>query len=147
MILQISKPEFNEFDTFCSNPNLFLSNINDLNPGSSTVIGDFNARTSKWWSSNKETFKSHVIHYIFTAAKYPQLIDQPTHIINNSSSCIDLIFASNPNVICNLCIKLSLLDKCHHNLIFGELNFMISLPPTYKRQVWDYKKAEMQQIQ
>ena len=61
MILQISKPEFNEFDTFCSNPNLFLSNINDLNPGSSTVIGDFNARISKWWSSNKETFKSHVV--------------------------------------------------------------------------------------
>ena len=47
MILQISKPKFNEFDTFCSNPNLFLSNINDLNPGSSTVIGDFNASTSK----------------------------------------------------------------------------------------------------
>ena len=28
----------NEFNTFCSNFNLFLSNINDLNPASSIVI-------------------------------------------------------------------------------------------------------------
>ena len=38
-----------KFDTFCSNFNLFSSNINDLNPVSLTVIGGFNARTSKWW--------------------------------------------------------------------------------------------------
>ena len=35
-----------EFDKFCSNFNLFLTN-NDLNPVSSIVIGNFNARTSK----------------------------------------------------------------------------------------------------
>ena len=45
-----------EPDTFCSNLNLFLSNINDLNSASPIVIGDFNAITSKWWSSDKETF-------------------------------------------------------------------------------------------
>ena len=38
-----------KFDIFCSNFNLFLSNINDLNPVSLIVIGGFNARTSKWW--------------------------------------------------------------------------------------------------
>ena len=38
-----------EFDTFCYNLNLVLSNISDLYPTSSIVIGDFNARTSKWW--------------------------------------------------------------------------------------------------
>ena len=42
-----------KFDTFCSNLNLFLSNINYLNPAFSIVIGDFNARTSKRWSSDK----------------------------------------------------------------------------------------------
>ena len=36
-----------ECDTFCSNLNLFLSSVNDLNPASSIVIGDYNARTSK----------------------------------------------------------------------------------------------------
>ena len=38
-------------------------------------------------------------------------------------------FASYSNVICNSGVELSLFDKCHHNLIFGELNFMVPLPP------------------
>ena len=37
-----------EFATFHSNLNLFLSNINNLNSASSIVIGNFNARTLKW---------------------------------------------------------------------------------------------------
>ena len=73
-------------------------------------------------------------------AAYIQLTDQPTHVINNFFSCTDLI-ASNPNIIWNSGAELSLFHSCRHNLVFGELNFMIRLPPTYKRQVWDYKKA------
>ena len=34
-----------KFDTFCSNFNLLLPKVNDLNTVSSIVIGDFNART------------------------------------------------------------------------------------------------------
>ena len=73
-------------------------------------------RTSEWWSSDKETFEGRSVHSLMTSAGYTQLIDQSTHVINidNSSSCIDLIFASNPNVTCNLGVKLSLFDKCHH---------------------------------
>ena len=82
-----------EFDTFCSTLNLLLSNINDLNPASSVLIGYYNARTSKWWSSNEETFEGHAIHSLTTLAVYAQLIDQPTHVTNNSSSCVDLGFS------------------------------------------------------
>ena len=114
-----------EFDTLCSNLNLFLSNINDLNPASSVVISDSNARNSKWWSSDTETFERRTIHSLTTSAGYTQLIDQPMHVIPNSSSCIDLIFASNPNVICNSGIELCLFNKFHHNLISEELNFII----------------------
>ena len=123
-----------EFDTFCSNLNLFLSNINDLNPASSIVNGDFNARTSKWWSSDKETFEGRAIHSLTTSAGYTQLIDQPIHVINNSSSCINLVFATNPDIICSSGAKLSLFD------------FMIPLPPTCKRQAWNYKKANAECI-
>ena len=70
-------------------------------------------------------------------AEYTHLIDQPTHVFSHSSSWTDLIIESNPNVLGNTGVKLSLFDKRHHNLIFGELNFMISLPPTYNRQVWE----------
>lgn len=40
-------------------------------------------------------------------------LDQPTQVF----SCIDLTFASTPNIICNLGVELSLFDKCH-NLLF-----------------------------
>ena len=104
-----------ELNTFCSNFSLFLSYINDLNLVPSIVIGDFNARTSKWCSSDKETFEGRAIHSLMTSAGYTQLIDQPSHVINNSSSCIDLVVASNPNVVCNSGVGLSLFHKCHHN--------------------------------
>ena len=102
---------------------MFLSNINDLNPTFSNVIDNFNAGTSKRWSSDKETFSGRAIQSLMTSAGYTQLKDQPAH------------------VICNSGVELSLFDTCHHNLIFGKLKFMIPLPPTYKRHVWDYKKA------
>ena len=81
------------------------------------------------------------MHSLTTLAGYNQLIDQSTHVISNFSSYIDLIFASNPSVICNSGIELSLFGKCHHDLIFGELIFVITVSPTYKKRVWDYKKA------
>ena len=86
------------------------------------------------------------MHSLTTSAGYKQPIDHLTHVINNSSSCTDLVFVSNPNVICNSGVELSLFDKCHPNLIFGKLNFMVPLPPTYQRQVWDYKKANAECI-
>ena len=37
------------------------SNINDLNPNCSILIGDFNARSSKWWALDKDSPEGHVI--------------------------------------------------------------------------------------
>ena len=99
---------FDEFDIFCFNFSLLLSNINDLNPTSLVEIGDFSARTSKWRSSDKKSFEGRAIHSLTTWAGYTQLIDQPTHVTNNWSPCINLVFASNLNVICNSVAELSL---------------------------------------
>ena len=86
------------------------------------------------------------MHSLTTLAGYTQLIGQPTHVISNFSSSVDLIFASNPSVICDSGVELPLFGKCHHDLIFGELIFVITLPPTYKKQVWDYKKANAENV-
>ena len=43
-----------EFEDFCTDLNLFLSNINDLNPAFSAITGDFNARLPQWWALDKE---------------------------------------------------------------------------------------------
>ena len=59
---------------------------------------------------------------------YNQIIDQPTHYINESASCIDLIFSSNVNLTKNCGVEQSLYEKCHFNVIYGTLNFNIPLP-------------------
>ena len=40
----------NEFEEFCNDLNLLLSNVNDVNTTLSVITGDFNAKSSGWWS-------------------------------------------------------------------------------------------------
>ena len=61
-------------------------------------------------------------------------------------SCIDLIFCTNQSVISNHGVDVSIFDKCHHNIIYGKINIRVSLPPTYVREVWDYEKANIENI-
>ena len=136
-----------EFEVFCTELNLFLSNINDLNPACSDITGDFNARFPQWWSLDKENNEGHEISFLTSSASYSQLIDQPTHITKECSSCVDLIFTSNPSAISALGVELSLYEKCHHNLIYEKRNFNVPLPLPYIREVWDYKNAKVENIQ
>ena len=75
------------------------------------------------------------------------MIDKPTHYINESSSCIDLIFSSNVNLSKNCGVEQSLHEKCHHSSIYGSLNFNIPLPPPYYRELCDFKSANTECIQ
>ena len=73
---------------------------------------------------------------------YNQMIDKPTCYINESSSCIDLIFCSNLNRMKNCGVGRSLYEKCHHNIIYGTLNFNLPLPPPYYGQeLWDFRSV------
>ena len=74
-----------------------------------------------------------------------QIIDNPTHVINTSMSCIDLIFCTNQSVISNHGVDVPIFDKCHQ-IIYGEINTRVPLPPPYVREVWDYEKANIENI-
>ena len=37
-------------------------------------------------------------------------------------------------------------QNCHHQIIFAKINLKVYYPPTYKRLVWDYKKANIDTI-
>ena len=70
-----------------------------------------------------------------------QLIDQPTHILTNSSSLIDLIITDQVDMFVDSGLLPSPRDKSHHEIFYGKLNLATSLPPPYKRRVWDYYEA------
>ena len=89
-------------------------------PACSVITGDFNARSPQWWALDKENKGGREISFVTSSAGYSQLIDQPTHITKESSSCIDLIFTSHPSFISTSRVELSPYEKFHHNLIYGK---------------------------
>ena len=115
-----------------------MSNANDVNATLSVITGDFNAKSCKWWSLDKGNAEGREIN---------QLINKPIHITKESSSCIDLIFVTSPNLIRETGVELSIFEKCHHNLIYDIIDFKVLLPPSYLREVWNYKNANVNHIQ
>ena len=135
-----------ELECFCVNFDL-LPNITGLHPTCSIVLGDFNGKCSKWCASDRNNSAGIEVDNITTISGYNQMIDKPTHYINELSSGIDLIFSSNVNLTKNCGVEQSLYETCHHNIIYGTLNFIKPLPPPYFREIWDYKNANIECIQ
>ena len=135
-----------EFENFCLKFDLLLNKINDEFPLCSVITSDFNARCSIWWENEITNLTVEEIDTLTSSAGYAQIIDKPTHIRNNSISCIDLIFCTNKNIISNHGVDVSIFDKCHHNIIFGKIDISVSLPPIFVREVWHYRKANVEHI-
>ena len=115
-------------------------------PLCSIITGDFNAHCSRWWKNDITNLQGEEIDTLTSSAGYSQIIDKPTHALNNSKSCIDLIFCTNKNIISNHGADVSIFDKCHHNIIFGKIDIRVPLPPVYVREVWDYSKVNVEHI-
>ena len=75
-----------------------------------------------------------------------ELIAEPTHVLENSSSCVYLIFTNQQNLIMDAGVHPSLHLKRHHQVIYAKLNLQIECPPPYTRVVWDYGKAHFDLI-
>ena len=73
-----------EFENFCVHFDLLLSNINEEIPICSIITGDFNARSSNWWKNDITNSLGQELDSLTSSAGYSQIIDKPTHIVNNS---------------------------------------------------------------
>ena len=100
-----------------------LSGDVQLNPG---------PKLSQW--HDKDTFGLH------------QIINEPTHILENPSSCIDLIFTSQPNLSVESETQPSLHPNCHHQIVYAIFNLEVIYPPAYTREVWHYQDSDVELI-
>ena len=55
---------------------------------------------------------------------------------------MDLIFAAQPNLVVESGIQSSLHQNCHHQLVFSRFNLKVAFSPSYKREVWHFKKSK-----
>ena len=130
-----------EFEDFLFNLEKLINQIKQLKPSFTIILGDFNARSSDWWPDDITSPEGTHINSLISMYGFDQLISDPTHILPASSSCIDLIFTDQPNLVVDSGVHLSLHPNCHHQITYYNINFMIVNPPPYERLVWDYKRA------
>ena len=131
-----------EFDSFLRSVERLLSDIKNIKPFSSVITGDFNVRTSCWWSEEINTSEGLKLLSLRSANGVSQLINEPTHLQTSNSSCIDLIFTDQPSLSVNSGVYASLHPNCHHEIVYSSFNLNIS----YQRLVWDYKKTDSKSI-
>ena len=101
----------------------------------------FNAKSKNWYSQDKTSFEGKTIESITSQFGLYQLINEPTHLLENSSSCIDRIFTLQLNLVVKSRVYPSLHPNCHHQIVFAKFNLMISYPLPYSREVWHYREA------
>lgn len=123
-----------------------ILNINRFSPTVSVFLGDFNARNSDWWKDDTTNPQGIDLADLANQHNLSQIIDEPTHILPNSSSCIDLIFVSSKNFVSKSGVLPSLFPTCHHQVVYCKLNFQTSFPPPYKRKIWDFSRANTDEI-
>ena len=75
-----------------------------------------------------------------------QIITEATRILESSSSCIDLIFITQPNLVAESGVQPSLHPNCHNQIVFAKFNLQIYYPPPYLREIWHYKQANTELI-
>ena len=107
------------------------------------VTGDFNVRSSSWWSDDIDTIEGMRLESITSYCGLYQVINEPTHILPSSAYCIDIIFTNQPNLVINSGVHPSLHQNYHHRIISAQINLKVYYPPPYKWLIWDYKKANI----
>ena len=122
-----------DFENFCNNFERILDTVSATNSFLIVATGDFNAKSSNWYTGDTTTSEGFNSDAITAQFGLQQIINEPTHIKGQSVSCIDLIFSSEPNVVMSSGIHSSLHQNCHHQMIFAKVNLKESEFGSYQK--------------
>ena len=80
------------------------------------ILGDFSPNKKSWYTNDCINFEGSKIHFLTFGFVFHQIINKSNHILNNSSSCIGLIFTTQTNLVKESGVHSSLLANFHHQL-------------------------------
>ena len=118
-----------------------LDLVSKKNPFLLVVLGDFNAKLSQWHDKDSSIFEGISVESITSQFGLHQIINERTHILENSSSCVDLIFTSQPNLSVESGTQPSLHPNCQHQIIYAKFNLEVLYSAPYTREVWHYQDS------
>ena len=115
------------FNSIPDNLQLTLDTLTNNNPFLIVTIGNFDEKTTNWYNNDTTSYEGLNTDAVTSQFGLQQLIYEPTYLTGNSSSCIDLIFSSQPNLAAESGVHSSLHSNCHHQIVFAKfnLNFFI----------------------
>ena len=88
-----------EFELFLTHLENLLDDITSRNPHFILLFSDFNAKSKTWFINDQSSREGTQLESLTLLYGMKQLIAEPTHVLENSSSCIELIFTNQPNLI------------------------------------------------
>ena len=104
------------FETFLDNLELNFDHMTDKNSYLMVVLGDLIAKLNSWYSNDSTNIAGLKTDILTSTFDFYQIIKEATHILNNTSSCIELIFLSQPNLVTESCVHSSLRANFHHQI-------------------------------
>ena len=113
-----------EFEKFCINFNFLIINIDEQIHICSIITWDFDARSSNWRENDITNSVGLELDSLISLARYSQIIDKPTYFVNNSMSCIDLIFCTNTNVISKHVVDVSVFESQYYEIAYSSHHLM-----------------------
>ena len=121
------------------NPLQITSNLISIHSHSETHTGLLFLVTlmhkQKDGTLGKTTYEGTRIDGITSQFGLEQLIHEPTHITGERSSCTDLTFTSQPNLVVESGVQSSLHQNCNHQIVFARFNLKVVFPTSYEREV------------
>ena len=90
-----------------------LDLVSKKNPFSIVVLGDFSAELSQWYDKDSSTSEGISAESVTSQFGVHQIINEPSHILENSCSCMDLVFTLQPDLLVESGVQPSLNRNCH----------------------------------
>ena len=136
------------FHDFLENFEIMHGKISSEKPFATFFTGDVNGHTQEWYPEGDTNAEGIKLDELFSNLNLSQIINEPTHFFRNdcTPSCIDIILTDEPNLVLDSGVRPSLDPTVKHYITFCKLNFKIPPPPSFKRRIYHYGRAQKEAL-
>ena len=103
-----------------------ITDMSLSNPTFRLILGGFNCRSNSCWEGNISTKEGTDLESVSSSNGLHKLITDPTHILPQYPSCIDLIFIYEAYLVIESGAHSSSNTSCHHQITHLKLNLKLS---------------------
>ena len=106
-----------DFQAFIDSLEINLETLAQRHSFLMVFLDDFSGKSKHWCSQDSTNFEGITLENMTSQFALSQVITEATHILESSSSCIDLIFATQSNLVVESGFHSSLYPNCHHQIL------------------------------